>query len=142
MSFSASTATTSSQNYERVCTAPCTVEVDAGIHRFQLELPDGSVAETDPLHLSRDSIVVAKYNSYSGTRAALYVTGSLALFTGLILDGAALGNSSPADSKVFLPGALMLLSSGIFIEIARILEDGVRVDVVETSQSHQGYERP
>jgi len=134
MSFSTSTGVTSSASYERVCTAPCTVEVDAGIHRLQLELPDGRIAETDRLHLSRDATVVAQYNSYSGTRVALAVTGALALITGLVLDMSALSSPSPSDSKVFWPGLLMIVSSGVFIEIATQIEDSVDVKVIDARQ--------
>jgi hypothetical protein len=141
VSFSASTGVTSSASYERVCTAPCTVEADAGIHRLQLELPDGRAAETDPLHLSRDATVVARYISYSGTRTALALTGALALITGLVLDISALSSPSPADSKVFWPGLLMILSSGVFIEIARHIEDEVEVNIID-ARHFPRIERP
>ena len=141
MSFSASTGVTSSASYERVCTAPCTVEVDAGIHRLQLELPDGRAVETDPLHLSRDATVVARYNSYSDTRAALNVTGALTLITGLVLDLSALSSPRPSDSKVFWPGLLMVASSGIFIWIATLIEDRVDVNIIDARQVPR-IERP
>ena len=141
MSFSASTGVTSSASYERVCTAPCTVEVDAGIHRLQLELPDGRAAETDRLHLSRDATVVARYNSYSGTRAALAVTGALALITGLVLDMSAINSPSPADSKVFWPGLFMVASSGVFVWIATLIEDRVDVNIIDARQIPR-IERP
>ena len=135
MSFSASTGVTSSASYERVCTAPCTVEIDAGIHRLQLELPDGRAAETDRLQLSRDATVVARYKDRSGTRVALAVTGALVLITGLVLDLSALSSPSPADSKVFWPGLLMIGFSGVFFENATHIEDSVDVNVIDASQT-------
>jgi hypothetical protein len=132
MSFSASAGVTSSASYERVCTAPCIVEVDAGIHRLQLELPDGRAVATGPVSLTRDATLVARYNSYDGTRMALGISGMLTLAGGLFLEWATLDSPDGFNSRAFAPGMGLLIVSAVLFEVMEHLSDKVNLRVIPT----------
>jgi hypothetical protein len=61
--------TTMSEQYDRVCTAPCEVELMAGTRKWKLELPNGDAAATDNILTQRNATLTATYNSRSGIRA-------------------------------------------------------------------------
>lgn len=132
MSFSTSTGVTSSASYERVCTAPCIVEVDAGIHRLQLELPDGRAVETGPVSLTRDATLVARYNSYAGTKDALAISGFLTLLGGLSLEWATLDSGDGFNSRAFAPGMGLLIASAVLFEVMEHLSDEVDLREIPT----------
>ncbi len=132
VSLSTSTGFTSSASYERVCTAPCTVEVDAGIHRLQLELPDGRAVATGPLNLTRDATLVARYNSNAGTQIALAISGALTLIGGLALEWVTLDSGEGFNSSAFAPGMGLLTISAVLLGLMEHVSDEVDVREIPT----------
>lgn len=99
-SFSASSGVISSARFDRVCTAPCTVAIDPGVHRWLLELPDGRSGATGPTLISKDTTLEARYVSATGTRTTVAVFGVVTMVLGVVLNVVALDRNPSFDSGV------------------------------------------
>jgi hypothetical protein len=126
-SLVASTGDISSARFDRVCTAPCTVKTYAGVQRWQLELPDGRSAVTNPLLISRNVTMEARYESNSGARFVLGLLGTLTLVTGAVLNGEALGRRVSPDSGLLWLGLGSDLLGLFFFEMMVHTSDSVEV---------------
>jgi hypothetical protein len=64
------------QGYSRVCTAPCSVDVPAGFHKFGLSRPDGDVAgASDEISVNDGDTIRGSYHSNAAARALGWVIG-------------------------------------------------------------------
>ena len=120
VSFATSTAVSSSASFDRVCASPCIVEIDAGIHSWLLELPDGRSVATEPMVITRDATIEARYVSNSGTRAVLGILGALTLVTGLVMNSVALDQKLQSGAVWFGGLGLDLLSVAFFEGMAHV----------------------
>jgi hypothetical protein len=103
------------------------VEIDAGIHRWLLELPDGRAMATEPIVISRDATIKARYVSNSGARAFLGTLGALTAATGLVMNAVALDAKAAPDSGLVWGGLLLdLLSVGFFVSMSQV-SDSIEV---------------
>ena len=74
------------QMYNRLCTAPCEVEMPVGNHRFALATDDGiPVSALQPTRITGDGELVGVYEDNSTTRAVLAVIGLAGIIGGSVL---------------------------------------------------------
>jgi hypothetical protein len=125
VAMTAGVGATTSEQYDRVCTAPCEVELMAGTRKWKLELPNGDAAATDNVLTQGDATLTATYNSRSGLRAVLGVASLAALVGGL----AVIFTSSGSSSRVYA-GLGITISSGLFWGIMDSVHDVIDVAVV------------
>jgi hypothetical protein len=131
VSFSSTTGSIASASFDRVCTAPCTVEIDSGVQRWLLELPDGRSAATGPMVITRDATLEARYVS-SDARLVFALLGTLSLSAGLVMHGVALDRQSSPTSALVWVGLGSELLGLLFFEAMGHESDGVEVREIPT----------
>ncbi len=115
-----------SEQYDRVCTAPCEVELAAGLRRWKVELPDGSAAVTNNILLQQDATLTATYNSRS-TAQSILGYGGMAVFFGGLGSGLYLASQGKMSGVYLGTGSVVLAS--ILWGVAMGIHDSVDVRV-------------
>ena len=84
MSVGGGSGVTSGRGYQRVCSAPCDVNVATGKYTLALSRGNGSPVEADDLvAIDGPSTMEVKYSSYAGLRAAGTVVTVVGVVSGL-----------------------------------------------------------
>jgi hypothetical protein len=101
-------------NFERLCTAPCSVEVPQGTYKLGLSLNDGAVVSADALDLRGKLQLDGHYESNSGIRRAGWVVGIASILVGTVL---ALSSSNDCDpsSTVYCSSTRPYLVPGLLV---------------------------
>lgn len=141
-SFSTSTGVISSGRFDRVCTAPCAVAIDPGVHRWLLELPDGRSGATGPTSISKDTTLEARYVSATGARTTVAVFGAVTMVMGVVLNAVALDRGHSLDSGVMWLGFGSEFISLPLFKVATDIDDSVEVKEIPTRTIPRSVRRP
>jgi hypothetical protein len=104
------------RGYSRLCTAPCSIELPAGYHRFGLSDPSGALAHgNDEIAVKDSDTVRGTYNSKAGVRTLgwLLIPAGIGAFAGL--SAYAFNGAATLDCMAPPAGCHMTPNLGVFM---------------------------